>query len=135
MYGKDAELLLKRLFFLRYHLFTFHSYNSYVMFNTILTVYKIHQHLFSTLLTCFIIFCPKKCSVLQIIICPFVVFLLSIILSILRLTAPDYHFGIFTLLIQRRKKTFLIFVYIFLYFSINHYNTQICTIYIFLDDN
>ena len=35
------------------------------------------------------------CSVLQIVVCSFVIFLLAIVLSVLRFTEYDYHFGIF----------------------------------------
>ena len=38
------------------------------------------------------------CSVLYFIVCPFVVFLVVIVLSVLRFTASDYPFGIFKLL-------------------------------------
>ena len=37
---------------------------------------------------------------LKIVVCPFVLFLLAIVLSVLRYTDSDYPFGIFTLLIQ-----------------------------------
>ena len=36
-------------------------------------------------------------NVLKIVVCPFVLFLLAIVLSVLRFTAPDYSFGIFKL--------------------------------------
>ena len=35
------------------------------------------------------------CSVLHIIVCPFVIFLLAVVLSVLLFTACDYLFGIF----------------------------------------
>ena len=40
------------------------------------------------------------CIVLQTVVCPFVLFLLAIVLSVLRLTNFDYLFGIFQLFFQ-----------------------------------
>jgi hypothetical protein len=37
-------------------------------------------------------------------VCPFVLFLLAIMLSVLRFTDSDYHFGIFKLFIYRKKR-------------------------------
>ena len=37
------------------------------------------------------------CSVLQIIVCPFVLFLLAMVVSVLRFMSDDYPFGIFKL--------------------------------------
>jgi hypothetical protein len=37
--------------------------------------------------------------VLEIVACPFVLFILSIVLSVLRFTDPDYPFGIFKLIL------------------------------------
>ena len=52
-------------------------------------------------------------------ICPFVLFLLTIVLSVLRFTDSDYHFGIFKLFLN-------IFVYFWkifrlLFYIVNHY--------------
>ena len=45
--------------------------------------------------------------VLQIVVCPFVLFLLAIVLSVLlRQTDSDYHFGIFKLFLQLFKALF-----------------------------
>ena len=58
------------------------------------------HHLGSLLITvgfAFLVF-SFLCSMLQIIFSPFVLFLIAIILSVLRLTACDYLFGIFKLI-------------------------------------
>jgi hypothetical protein len=51
---------------------------------------------FSGVLVC-PVFPPHRflCSVLYIIVCPFVIFLLAVVLSVLLFTACDYLFGIF----------------------------------------
>ena len=43
------------------------------------------------------------CSVLKIVVCPFVLFLLSIVLSVLRFTASDNPIGIFKLFLTRHR--------------------------------
>ena len=40
------------------------------------------------------------CNILQIVVCPFVLFLLPIVLSVLQFTDSDYPFGIFKLFCQ-----------------------------------
>ena len=42
------------------------------------------------------------CSVLQIVVCPFVLFRLTIVLSVLRFTDFDYLFGIFKLFLYQK---------------------------------
>ena len=52
--------------------------------------------------------CSFLCSVLQIAVCPFVLFLLAIVLSVpLRFTDSDYPFGIFTLFLAINQKFIL----------------------------
>jgi hypothetical protein len=43
------------------------------------------------------------CSVLYIVVCPFVLFLLAIVLSVLRFTYSDYPFGILKLFLIFRE--------------------------------
>ena len=54
-------------------------------------------------------------DVLQIVVCPFVLFLLAIVLSVLlRCTYSDYLFGIFKLLFQKRVVCTKFDIYVFI---------------------
>jgi len=45
------------------------------------------------------------CNVLYIVVCPFVLFLLAIVLSVLRFTDSNYSFGIFKLFVVHKSST------------------------------
>ena len=87
---------IKYLSFGLYYIFAYiFCFTFLLLLGDIFCIYLIINPGFQ-LSSCYSIF-SFMCNVLQIVVCPFVLFLLVIVLSVLRSTNSDYPFGIFKL--------------------------------------